>query len=219
MKLLLPIFGRIGHHGDSSTHHTATVAANGALGVSEEGGHLVKVTLSPLVEGVVVTLGAGNVDAEHHLTEIRESIKFHAGISKNESCGRVLSDISFGSDHIDNHLVVGAVGLELVAPPLHVGIHANAIVEVARVQAIHVRKVVEQIRGVSRRQEEIINQCLTLVFPAALGKFEKLFTCRNSSGNIEIDAAHEKIIWKRLIERRKAVCLELLGKQSIDLAC
>ena len=107
--------------------------------------------------------------------------------------------------------MVGAVGLKLVLPPLDVGIHADAIVEVAAMETIHVREIIEHVRRETGREEQFVDERLALVGARIFGKSEELFAGGDASENIEIDATNEEVVGERFVEGVKTVLLKVAG--------
>jgi hypothetical protein len=120
------------------------------LRVSEEGGHFVEISLGPLVEGMVMALGAGDVDADHDLSEVGERVELHPRVAKKEAGSRILAHVPFRGEQFGHNLVIGLVGLDLITPPLDVGIHPHAVLEIAPVEAIHIGEVIEKMGSVTR---------------------------------------------------------------------
>jgi hypothetical protein len=84
--------------------------------VAEEGGEAVVVLLAPLLEGMMMALGALHARAEEELRDVFHLLLLllHLTIPRD---GRVLFEITCGSDDFAHELVVGFVVRDAVANP------------------------------------------------------------------------------------------------------
>jgi methyl coenzyme M reductase subunit C len=98
---------------------------------------------------------------------------------------------------------------------LDVGIHADTVVEIARVEAIHIGKVIEHVRGKARREQKFVDERFALVGPCVLGKGEELFAGGDTTDDVEVDPTDEKVVGKRFVEGVEAVLLQVCGEEGV----
>ncbi len=69
-----------------------------------EGGHLVEVHLGPLVEGVVVALGALEADAEENADGVRHVVEGHAAVADVVADRAIVPDHATGRNEFADEL-------------------------------------------------------------------------------------------------------------------
>jgi hypothetical protein len=83
-----------------------------------------------------------------------------------------------------------------------VGIHADAVLEVRRVEAEHVR----------------VDEGLPLVGARVFGEGEELLAGRDAAGDVEVDPADKEVVRKRRVEGIEAILLQRGRDENIELA-
>ena len=88
------------------------------LRAGRERGEFVELVLRPLIEWMVVALGAADLGTEQHADGVVDIGQRHAVVTELEADRRVLPEPAVGRQHLPHPLIVGLVGADRV---LHVG--------------------------------------------------------------------------------------------------
>ena len=153
----------------------------------EEGGHAPVFVLLPVGEGVIVTLGALQLDAEEHARGVVGQL-VRRGVGEEIDHRVVLVEVALGSDDLAHNLIPRLVVVEArFEPPCHFVEWDEAIVGRARQQ----KRLpdVGLMLAVIAAGEQFINELGAFVRLAAVEKGRCLFGRGNVAGEIEIDTA------------------------------
>ena len=153
---------------DARIHLTST-----GVGVDsvDEGSQLIKLSLGPFIERMVVALGATDSCAEEDANGIVQVRERHAGIAKHVADGRILPSATLGGQKSMNEFVVRQVRGEGLFNPFVVGL----VVDIAPglvLQPQDVGPEIETATHVAWRTQKFVDQVRSFV--SAPGPIQKL---------------------------------------------
>ena len=163
------------------------------VGGSEERRHLVEVALGPFGQRMVVTLGAGHVGAQEGSHEVRDAIQWHLGVEEHEAGGTVVAEATVGGNHLGDQLIPWSAGGEACLKPILEAERRDALGE-GILDAQKVRHPVEHLHGVTRREEQFIDQLGPLIRRITGQERGRLRGGRHATGGVEVDATQELLI-------------------------
>ena len=129
-----------------------------------EGGHFEELHLRPLVEGMIVALGALDAGAEENACGIGHVIQRHASVTHVVTDGSVLPSLALGCDHLSDEFVVGLVFSQRLLHEVRIcrtGDLAGLIA--AAGEAEHIGPVVVEVLHIRFGVQQLVDQLGTLV--------------------------------------------------------
>ena len=162
------------------------------VGGAEEGGHFIELALGPVGEGVVVTLGAGDVGSEEGAERQAEVVEPHSGVTQEVTGGAVFQEPAVGGHHGVDHLVPGDVVGDLTFDPVLVGEVADLVGRVGH--SHHVGEVVEQVAVIAGGVQQAVDELRAFGEAGVIEEFERLLTRGNAAGEVEEHAADELLV-------------------------
>ena len=148
---------------------------------------------------MVVALGARHVRAEERGHEVRDAVERHLGVEQHEAGRAVVAQAAVGGDHLEDHLVPRGVRREARLEPVFEGERGDTLPE--RVfHAQEVRHPVEHLHGITRREDEVIDELGALIRRRAGEEGVGFLGGRNPTDGVQVDAAQERFVAGRGVQ-------------------
>ena len=177
--------------------HPAECAAFIVLGLNAEGEgrHLVELHLRPLVERMVVALGALDASAEEHANRVGHVVQRHAAIAHVVANCAIVPGLALGRDHVPHESVVGLVVAQALLDEIGVG----GAGDLAGLLSLGLRPqdvgpIVEEVLHVAFGSQQLVDQFGALVLVLGGGELLHLAGGGNAAHHIKVDAAHENAV-------------------------
>ena len=155
-----------------------------------EGRQLVKLVLRPVVERVIVALGAADLRAQQHADGVVHVGQRHAVVAELEADGGILPEAAVGGEHLVHPLVVRFVGADRVLDPGEVGLeHQVPLGPLGEPE--DVGPVVVEVADVVGTRQQPLDDGVALAGRGVAKKRHRLLVGRDPAGELEVDTANE----------------------------
>ena len=190
----------LGAHHVTRALFAIVVSTHGRGGGTEERGHLVKLMLRPVREGVVVALCTGDVRAEEHRKSVGKVVQRHAGITEQVTCSTIVPHFARGRQHVIHHLIPRAVLRHLILQPIDVRNATQVLLLEAILHAEHFGQVIEHMAVVAGAVQKHVDQLRTLVRIGILDESQSFVMAWNAAHDVHIDATNKLLVIRHRIE-------------------
>jgi hypothetical protein len=179
-----------------------------------EGGEFVELVLRPLVERVVVALGAADLRAEEHPDGVVDVGQRHPLVAELEADRGVLPELAVGREHLADPGVVRLVLRDRPLHPVEIGLEEEVLLG-SLAEPEDVGPEVVGVADVVGAFEQRLDQVVPLRRRLRVEKLHRLVERGNPAAELQVDPADELAVVER-ITAGDLVLLPVLLEQRVD---